>query len=364
MKDRKVYLTPDKLGMTEEEDMEKKLVGLQKTRAEWEHFTPEFVGTHTQEVNLAEVQEHLETGRRIYVDGRLTQNEAEVRIHSAWPIAIAFLGDLHIGSVFSNVKEIFRKKKIIEETPGMYAVFMGNLVDNAIPAQFPSNMLYNTINPDKQIVVTRKILEELNEQGKVIGAVTSPCHEGWSAKHAGQDVNALLHGFEGRNYPVLENGGRLHVVVGEQEYVGALYHQVGPFNSHFNETHPLKQLNRLTQNQEMDFLAAGHHHVGEVDMTYEGVGEHRKQVAFIRTGSEKGTDDIHDKWAIDKYGVTGEPTGQVLHLSADEKRMSVDLDFDQGVENHEGRTLLSMFKKRKEAQRAKRTTKRSKPASS
>jgi hypothetical protein len=332
--------------MTEEGQLEQRLGNVKEEREKWKHFTPEFVGTKAQEVDLEQARRHMEKGEKIYEAGKLSQREAEVKVEGMWPIAIAFLGDLHIGSVFSNIKEIFRKVKKIEDTPGAYTVLMGNLIDNAIPAQFPSNMLNNTIPPDKQVAVARRMVERLDKKGKVLAALEAPCHEGWTAKHTGQDVNALIHGFPDRKYPVLQNGGRLKLKVGKETYEGALYHQTGPFESHFNKTHAAKQVRRLQEDSEVDFVAAAHRHVGDVEMTNEGKGKNRKEVAYIRTGSEKGTGRVDDKFVVDRYGKTGEPSGQVLHLKPDKKRMGVDLNFDQGMETHDAQMLQQAEKNR------------------
>lgn len=333
MAERTHYMPVEALGMTEELAQEVEMRGASQ-KADWTHFTPEFVDTKVQSLNLDNLFVQEKVVRQNYMEARIGQKEGRVKFNETYPVAIAYLGDLHFGSIFSNSEEIRRKFDIIGNTPNLYAVFMSNLIDNGIPSQFPSNMLNNGITPDKQVVAMRKMIQGLNDKGKVLGAVTSPCHEGWTWKHTGQDINALLFGFEGRKFPVLENGARLHLDFPEFQYMGALYHQVGPFESNFNETHALKQLNRLRQLMQCDFVVGAHRHVGTVEMVFEGNGDHRKEVAYIRSGSEKGTGELHDQWSVGKYGATGEPSGQILRLWGNEKRMSVDLNFDTGVKNH------------------------------
>src|SRR3972149_4295757 len=110
-------------------------------------------------------------------------------------------------------------------------------------------MLNNSIPPDQQVIRMRAIMQDLNSKGKVLAVVSNPCHEGWTWKHTGQDINAMIFGFEGRRFPVLDNGSILKVAIGKGDnyvtYNIALYHQVGPFESNFNETHALRQMNRL-----------------------------------------------------------------------------------------------------------------------
>jgi hypothetical protein len=348
MGERLTYIPPEARGLTEEEDIEKNLMGKlgsDKERSKWKHFTPEFVGTHVQEIKIPDLTKQINEAQRIYTEGRLSQNEGFIKIKSELPISIAFMGDLHLGSIYTSTDEVMRKIQKIKDTPNMYTVFMSNMIDNAIPSQFPVNMLANGIPPDKQVFLMRSIAEDLNKAGKVLGAVTSPCHEGWTYRHTGQDINALIYGFKNRKFPVLENGGRLHIKVGKQEYMGALYHQVGPFESNFNETHALRQLNRLNLGMEADFVVGAHRHFSAAETVYEGTGEHRKQVAYIRSGTEKGTGKLHDQFSIDRYGSTGEPTGQVLHLWGTDRRIITNLDFDTGCLAQECFYLSEMAKR-------------------
>jgi hypothetical protein len=219
------------------------------------------------------------------------------------------------------------------------------LIDNAIPAQFPDAMLANAIPPDKQVVAMRKIIQELDEQGKILGAVTSPEHEGWTWKHTGQDVNALLFGFEDRHFPVLENGGRLNLHLPKAKYVVALYHRIGPFRSNFNVTHGLKQMNRLKLQMEGDIVVGAHYHVAGVEMVYEGTGKHRKPNAYIQTGTYKGIGKIHDEWMQGRYGSSGMPTCQSVILWPRKRRIEAFLDFETGMLAHEAHYVREVVRK-------------------
>ena len=336
------YLPVEALGMTEEA-LEAIEVGT-STKG-WKHFTPDFVDTHQQEFNLDTTMEVIKDRAILYEQSRIEQPEANIVIPTGLPISVVFFGDWHIGSVYTDHKMIMDKIERVKNTPNTYVFFMGNLIDNAIPAQFPDSMLSNAIPPDQQVYMMRQIAMELNAFHKVLGAVTSPCHEGWTWKKAGQDVNAMMFGFKERKFPVLENGGLIHLQVGSTKYEGALYHQVGPFESQFNETHAVRQMNRLNLNMKADFVAAGHKHVGSTQTSYEGSGDQRKLVAYIRTGSEKGTGKLHDIWAVGKYGNTGEPSGQTLELFPDKRMMACETDFDTGMLMHESFYLKAMIKK-------------------
>lgn len=340
------YVPPEAQGLTEEMSQQLEATKNYGGKKDWDHFTPEFVNTHTQDLNLNDALRQVIEVRKNYEKGRLEQNEGIIKFSQDSPVSIAFMGDLHLGSIFTDTEEIVRKFNEVRDTPNMYVVFMSNLIDNAIPSQFPSNMLNNGLTPDKQVFAMRQMIQELDVKGKVLGAVTSPCHEGWTWKHTGQDINQLIFGYEGRRFPILENGGALHLEFPNGlKYQGNLYHQTGPFESQFNETHALKQQNRLQLQMRADFVAGAHRHVNAVEEVWEGMGEDKRVVAYIRTGSEKGTDKLHDSFSIGRMGKTGEPSGPVLTLFGDHRAMIGNADFDTGVLCHEAVYVGHLAKK-------------------
>lgn len=314
-------------------------------KAEWEHFTPEFVGTKTQSVDVSRLNRQLTEAQDTFIEGRLAQKEGRVKFNTELPVTTFFVGDIHYGSIYTDHEKFEQDMAEISATPNAYIIFMSNLIDNAIPSQFPSNMLHNAIPPDKQVVAMRKVIQSLDEQGKVLGAVTSDCHEGWTAKHTGQDINALMYGYEGRNFPVLENGGRLHLEFPGADYNVGLYHKIGPFRSNFNYTHGLKQMNRLSQNGECDVIAGAHYHVGSTEEVYEGTGDHLRMNVYVQSGSYKGTGRIHDQWVVDKYGRSGQPGAQGVTFWANERRMMGNTNFETAIMAHESIFLREMAKK-------------------
>ena len=78
------------------------------------------------------------------------------------------------------------------------------------------------------------------------------------------------------------------------------------------------------------------------------------QTAYVRTGTEKGTGELRDKFIVDRSGATGEPTGQVVTLYPDKKRIYAELDFDDGVLAHEAHYLLAMARRDKKNEKVKK----------
>jgi hypothetical protein len=323
------YIPPEFFGLSDEEAQGLYREGVDFSH--WQHFTPDFVGTKAQTADIEELTAHARRATEIYEEGRLSQAEGFVQFRNNLPVTVFFIGDVHIGSYYTDHDLFMEHMRRIAEMPNAYIVFMSNLVDNAIPSQFPSNMLVNGLPPDKQVVYMRKVAEELNSRGKVLGAVTSSCHEGWTYKHTGQDINALIFGFPGRRFPVLQNGGRLHLQFPEREYLVVPYHKIGPFESNFNETHGLRQMNRLRQNMEADIVVGAHKHFAAAEVVYEGTGRKVKQVAYIRSGTYKGVSGVDDRFAIDNYGTTGEPGGQSVTVLPQIDALDAHLSFEVGM---------------------------------
>jgi len=336
------YMPAEALGITEEQ--------LQAIREEdkdgkWEHITPEFIDTAVQELDLERTKRQMTAAQKSYREEHLYQEKAKIKIDTDLPITVFSIGDVHLGHVSVDHKKFFDDMERIAETPGAYIVLMGNLVDNAMPAQYPDNLTETPIPPDQQVIIMRKAVQEMDEKGRVLASVKAPCHEGWLRRHTGQDLNKMMFGYEGRGFPILENGGTLDLKVGKQSYKMALFHQTGPFESNFNPEHATRQMNRLNLRMEADVVIGAHKHRGAASMNFEGTSKDRKPVAYMRSGTYKGTGHIQDRFARDRYGKTGEPSGESVTLWPNKKRMDAHLEFETGLLAQEAHMVAEMMKK-------------------
>ena len=349
MGERTHWIPAEYFGLSEEEVADAEVstaYNFAKERKKWAHFTPEFVDTKIGDMKVDQAMRWLDEGQTNYRESSIYQYEAEVKFNTDLPVTIFGMGDFHLGSVYTDHNEVMRKLQLIQDTPNAYLVFMSNLIDNAIPGRFPDGMLQNTMPPDRQVVLMRKIAQELNAKGKILGAVRSSCHEGWTGKVAGQDINAMMFGFPERRFPILENGGEITLKFPGFSKLMGLYHKVGPFESNFNETHALRQMNRLNHQMRLDIVWGAHKHNTASLMTYEGVGTKRRPVFYARTGCEKGTGDIHDAWSMDRYGASGEPTGPSITILPNGD-MDHHLEFDMGILAQEAYICYELYQKAK-----------------
>ncbi|KKQ98998.1 MAG: hypothetical protein UT24_C0029G0010 [Candidatus Woesebacteria bacterium GW2011_GWB1_39_12] len=317
---------------------------LKVERKKWEHFRPDFLDTQSRNYDAQQVLKSMSERRILYQQSKIEQMEGHIKIKTDMPITVIPIGDIHLGSVYHN-HELFQKHiTTIMETPGVYVLFLGNEVDNAIPAKFPANLLANSIPPQEQFKIMQYYIKMLDKDNRVLGAVVSDCHQGWSWSVAGIDGHELLYGYKGRKFPVLENGGLLHLFVGKgrnvQDYNIGLWHKQGPFNSRFNPEHALRQNRRLYHESKTDAEIGAHYHNTTASASYEGTKTEMRPVHWIRVGTYKGVpfadekDFITDKWISEKAGTSGQRPGTALHFWADRHEIDDSIDFDTAIEKH------------------------------
>jgi len=305
-------------------------------KKKWAHFTPNFVDTKSVKLDLEQVIANMEGRRQTYRDGVISQREATVELDCKLPFSVVFMGDVHWGSVFTDHEQFLYDIELIETTPNMYIVFLHNLVDNAIPSKYPDNMLTNSMPPQDQFPSMQAILKRLDSKGKILAAIEADCHEGWTWAKVGVSAASLLYGYEGRTYPVLLNGSLLTVKLPDDiSYTLGLWHKQGPFNSNFNKSHALQQLQRMYHRGIADVEAGGHNHVAEAMMTWYGnMPSNLTPACYVRCGSYKGLGEIPDRFPLDRRGVSGEPPGSTVLFYPDHKEMDVSLILETAVKKH------------------------------
>lgn len=308
--------------------LEEKLDGVNTSGKSLEHITPEFTDKKSREFTFADSEKMMRARRKLWKDTKIHHLSASIQIPTPYPVLIGGIGDVHWGSLYTDERRFRRDLDTIIGTNGMYVFLMSNLIDNALPSQYPDSMLVAGLSPEEQVASMRSIVKELDERGKVLAAVESPCHEGWTWKKAGQDVNRLL--FEGLSFPILENGGIVFLKIGGHLYKVGLYHQTGPYESNFNKTHALKQLNRLQR--QCDIIIGAHKHYATVEHEYRLRTPQLTDSVYMRTGTYK----LEDRWATKRGYSGGEPSLETVVLYGDKRRMFPMLDIETAKEVYRG----------------------------
>jgi hypothetical protein len=308
------------------------------------HTPPQFTDAKSVDFSFEDALGLAKVRRDEFQEKRPYQSEATIKLDTPFPVVISAIGDIHFGSVYCDTDKFLKDVTSILDTPNAFIVLMSNLIDNGNPSQFPDSMLANSMTPHEQAKAMNDLLKRMDAKHKILGAVTAPCHEGWLWKKMGVDMNELL--FADCEFPKLDNGGMLHLNVGKQNYNMALFHQFGPFGSHFNKNHPSQQMQRLVLAGQADIVVLAHSHVGEAMQTYYGVGADRRDVVYLRSGSYKGNvagkiENTPDMWLKNKSGMDAEPGAQSVILSAQRREMAAFLKPETALKFQEGLLLYS-----------------------
>lgn len=168
------------------------------------------------------------------------------------PIALAFVSDQHINA--GGAVDLARMRadaEYIRDTPNLYAVLMGDGVDNHLKIRAP--MLNSTSPPSEQWSMFNFYLNIFSDK---ILAMCSGNHCAWSVEMAGIDMVKWLADKNKICYS--PSAFRIEVGVGGHKYRVAARHQYR-MNSTLNQTHAVKQWQRLGE-EEFDVGAVGHHH--------------------------------------------------------------------------------------------------------
>lgn len=175
------------------------------------------------------------------------------------PIAISVISDQHIAP--NTACDFVRMKEdaeLIRNTPGFYAVFGGDGVDNHIKHR--SAMIGSRTNPDEQWRLFDYYLQLFGDK---ILAVISGNHDAWTAQIGGVDYLSKLAEKNKICYAPAE--ARLNINVAGQEYKMVVRHQTGRFNSSLNQTHAVKRFYEYGE-EIFDIGVIGHHHEAAVEM--------------------------------------------------------------------------------------------------
>ena len=112
------------------------------------------------------------------------KKQNRIAFNSSGPVAIAWVADTHLGNKGSDVARAFREIKVVDQTPGMFPFFVGDLYDNFIIGALKSvNMNQRTTIEDQYALGQYYI----GQTDKWIGW-TSGNHEQWSLRVAGYDT--------------------------------------------------------------------------------------------------------------------------------------------------------------------------------
>lgn len=199
---------------------------------------------------------------------------------NAEPVALALVSDLHFGASGTDYEAARRDAELIASTPGMWAGFHGDGLDNfVIPALAHANR--GPVDVRGQWRLFEAWLGWLG--GKFLFTCGGN-HDAWTDRMAGFDH---LRNLVPKQTLYDPNQVYLTMRVGPASFRGLIRHKTR-FNSVYNALHGIKQQWRLGEH-DFDFGVAGHVHRGAV---YEPFYGHGKRRWAVLTGAYK-VEDSH-----------------------------------------------------------------------
>lgn len=247
-----------------------------------------------KQYDMKDVRELWEVARHVTANINkinTEQNEIDIYLDVDHPILVWFLGDEHIGSLFTDYDYFCEMIDYLCAAPHTYGFSMGDSYDNFLPDRIPSGMFDQVFSPKYQKLMVEEIYGRL--KGKWLGVL--------QGNHEERSYNT--DNFEWSEYlanrldcPNLGLEAKVNLHVGETEYKIALRHKYR-YNSGYNPAHTAMQLIRM-RFKDADIACVAHHHQAVV----QHVAEEDKDRLYLRPGSFKA----HDRYSKNVgYAYTG-----------------------------------------------------------
>jgi len=251
-----------------------------------------------------------------------TRSSVEITIPTETEIGVAGLADQHADDPSSDVERMEADAQIIGDTPGMFGILGGDLINNFI---LGGKMLGTLLAADQTVEAQWALADHylgLFGEDKIL-AMISGNHEDWTARQAGVDMLQKLAVRRRLLYDPHE--WKITLNVGEITYRILIRHK-SRFNSSINLTHGCKQLLKQGRYSEVpDVIFVAHGHEPAVEWFVWGAEE--------RVAIRPGTYKLADAYAAERAFGCGRPYMMpTIILSPDERRIRVTTDLEEAAD--------------------------------
>jgi hypothetical protein len=216
-------------------------------------------------------------------------SEIEVTLKTDMPIGISFMADTHNGGNGVDMRQIINHTKLIKETPGLYVMLGGDVVNNFVLPKL-AHAGQGDASPSVQWQMFRWMLSTLSEK---IVAAGSGNHDRWTQRLAGidqylatlQQVPTLYVGPGG----YLDEGGLLKLRLRAPGLDDVVYRIYRKHKGSGGKTNPLAGpmgLFRFPEHEQLDVAVTEHIHTPAFG-SWRHAG---REVIGIQVGSYKVAD--------------------------------------------------------------------------
>jgi hypothetical protein len=215
-----------------------------------------------------------------YIARFIEKTKCRIKINEEKYILICPLGDEHLGSDGTDYELAEKHAKMIGNCEYALAFDASDTTDNFINSKILDAIISSSTTPKQQIKLFQTWLEFF--KGNYILSISGN-HQNWSKKVTG--IDWLAEFMKKNNVIYNRDEMRIYIDLCGIEYCGLLRHKVR-YNSVYNKTHGIKQVQRLDSSEIYDFAITAHLHTAAVEMT-RNFG---KPQLYMRTGTYKIVD--------------------------------------------------------------------------
>jgi len=209
------------------------------------------------------------------------------------PIAFVFMADQHLGAPGVDYPRAFAEAEIVNETPGMYAGIVGDVVDNAIIGRILREQMDHRLNITDQWALLRRYLRVFLPKLK---AAVGGNHDYWTRALSGVDYFRDTLGSLASNVLYDADDSRFVLQVGEAEWTIRMRHKWRG-NSIYNATHGIERAAKWDQDFEIGVGA--HDHRGGVARSFNIGGV---DGMAVQCGAYKSVDNYARRGGFPKSG--------------------------------------------------------------
>jgi hypothetical protein len=214
-----------------------------------------------------------------------TRRQNQTLVFPGRVATIVGIGDVHAGSAGVNYPRAIEEAELIRDTPGMYCVLLGDMIDNFVVPKLVQKIRTGTrLTIPDEAVIAKRYLSILAP--KIVGVVSGN-HEGWTQQLVGLDYFASLLGDI--NPLCLYDPFNLWATVQVGDFsqrmaVSHLWRGV----SMYNPTHAFIRARKM-DGKPFDFGFGAHTHLCG---SYQSFPDDGQTVLALLAGSYKRVDDL------------------------------------------------------------------------
>jgi hypothetical protein len=194
------------------------------------------------------------------------RRERQKLVFDHGPVGLAFVGDQHLGGRGVNVPRCFAEAELIARTPGLWAVVLGDVIDNFIWSSLLSVRLETTMSIPEEWALVRRYLGVL---GPRLVLSVGGNHDQWTTRLAGVDYFREAVAEVNPDCIYDRDDARVEVRVGEIPFYGRIRHR-WKGSSIYNPTHGIERAAKWDQDFQW------------------GVGAHTHQAGVVRSFNNGG----------------------------------------------------------------------------